>query len=180
MSKITVSVNVDSAEELASTILELAATLTPNTGGIFVETDNSDKTETKPTSNNKQEEKADKEEPQKFTKASYFHHPESDSYLAFKKGDLVPTDADFELCKEITKKDYDKGIAAQEEANKKEDPSTDDVPSVVDLRAKAQEKATSPEAKKAIKALLDEFESKSISDVPEDKRVEFLARLEDL
>lgn len=54
------------------------------------------------------------------------------------------------------------------------------VPDVVELRAKAQEKGKTPEGKKAIKALLDEFESKSISDVPEEKRAAFLARLEAL
>lgn len=56
----------------------------------------------------------------------------------------------------------------------------DEVPSVVELRAKAQEKGTTPEGKKAIKELLVEFESKSISDVPEDKRAAFLNRLEAL
>lgn len=58
--------------------------------------------------------------------------------------------------------------------------STDPVPTVVELRAKAQEVGTTPEAKKAIKALLDEFGSKSISDVSEGKRAEFLKRLEEL
>ncbi|GEO27053.1 hypothetical protein AAC03nite_28380 [Alicyclobacillus acidoterrestris] len=53
-----------------------------------------------------------------------------------------------------------------------------DIPTVVDLRAKAQEKGSTPEGKKAIKALLEEFESKSISAVPEERRAEFLARLE--
>lgn len=50
-------------------------------------------------------------------------------------------------------------------------------PSVVDLRAKAQEVGTSPQAKKAIKALLDKFDSKSLSEVSEDNRAEFLAEL---
>ena len=54
------------------------------------------------------------------------------------------------------------------------------IPTVVDLRAKAQEKGTTPEGKKAIKALLDKFESKSISDVPEEKRTAFLHALEAL
>ncbi|MFB0845737.1 hypothetical protein [Paenibacillus oleatilyticus] len=51
------------------------------------------------------------------------------------------------------------------------------VPTVVELRAKAQEVGTTPEAKKAIKALLDEFGSKSISDVPENKRHAFMSGL---
>jgi hypothetical protein len=59
-------------------------------------------------------------------------------------------------------------------------PSTENAPSVVELRAKAQEKASSPEGKKAIKALLDKFGSKSISDVPEDKRAAFYRELEEL
>jgi len=64
--------------------------------------------------------------------------------------------------------------------------STDDtekpesLPTVVELRAKAQEKGTTPEGKTAIKALLDEFGSKSISDVPEEKRIAFLQKLEGL
>ena len=57
---------------------------------------------------------------------------------------------------------------------------TEEIPTVVDLRAKAQEKGATPEGKKAIKALLDKFESKSISDVPEEKRVAFLRELEAL
>lgn len=54
------------------------------------------------------------------------------------------------------------------------------IPSIVELRAKAQEKGKTPEGKKAIKALLEEFGSKSISDVPEEQRAAFLAALEDL
>lgn len=54
------------------------------------------------------------------------------------------------------------------------------IPTIVELRAKAQEKGTTPEGKKAIKALLDEFGSKSISDVEESKRLKFLRRLEAL
>lgn len=51
------------------------------------------------------------------------------------------------------------------------------VPDVVELRAKAKEVSKTPESKKKIKALLNEFSSKSISDVPESKRAEFLKRL---
>ncbi|MHB1651641.1 MAG: hypothetical protein ACYCVD_04080 [Desulfitobacteriaceae bacterium] len=53
----------------------------------------------------------------------------------------------------------------------------ENIPTVVDLRAKAQEKGGTPEGKKAIKALLDAFGSKSISDVPEERRTEFLQKL---
>lgn len=54
------------------------------------------------------------------------------------------------------------------------------VPTVVELRAKAQEKGKTVEGKKAVKALLEKYGSKSISDVSEDQRVAFMAALEDL
>ncbi|MGF7049123.1 putative phage protein gp47/JayE [Paenibacillus sp. DS2015] len=68
------------------------------------------------------------------------------------------------------------------QAEQDQEPAGDtvDIPTIVDLRAKAQEKGKTPEAKKAIKALLDKFESKSVSDVPEDIRTEFIAELEAL
>jgi len=52
-----------------------------------------------------------------------------------------------------------------------------EIPTVVELRAEAQKHGQSPDGKKAIKALLTKFGSKSVSDVPEDKRAEFLAEL---
>lgn len=55
-----------------------------------------------------------------------------------------------------------------------------DVPTVVALRAKAQSVGTTPDAKKAIKAILDKFGSKSISDIPEEKRADFLAELDEV
>jgi hypothetical protein len=61
-----------------------------------------------------------------------------------------------------------------------EDPISAAVPTVVELRAAAQEKGKTPEGKKQIKNLLNSFDSKSISAVPEDKRVAFLAALEEL
>ncbi|MBO8164676.1 MAG: hypothetical protein H0Z34_13325 [Brevibacillus sp.] len=67
--------------------------------------------------------------------------------------------------------------SAADEADYAADDAPEYVPSVVELRAKAQEKGKTPEGKKAIKALLDEFGSKSISDVPEEKRAAFLAAL---
>ena len=57
---------------------------------------------------------------------------------------------------------------------------TEEIPTVVELRAMAQLKGGTADGKKAIKALLNEFESKSISDVPEDKRAAFLQKLEAL
>jgi hypothetical protein len=70
--------------------------------------------------------------------------------------------------------------SAADETDQVVDETTEYVPTVVELRAKAQEKGKTPEGKKAIKALLDEFGSKSISDVPEEKRSAFLAALEAL
>jgi hypothetical protein len=69
----------------------------------------------------------------------------------------------------------------QDEQASEADPNqttTSDAPTVVELRAKAQEVGTSSEAKKAIKALLDKFEAKSISSIPEEKRADFLAELD--
>ncbi|WP_025848726.1 hypothetical protein [Paenibacillus ehimensis] len=66
------------------------------------------------------------------------------------------------------------------ESNTVQEDEDGPAPTVVELRAKAQEVGTTPEAKKAIKALLDEFGSKSISDVPEARRSAFLKRLEEL
>ncbi|MEH7462752.1 hypothetical protein V7166_11925 [Bacillus thuringiensis] len=68
----------------------------------------------------------------------------------------------------------------KEETPKVEEKEDIKVPSVVELRSMAQEKGKTPEGKKAIKTLLVEFESKSISNVPEEKRAEFLAELEKL
>jgi hypothetical protein len=51
------------------------------------------------------------------------------------------------------------------------------VPTVIELRAKSSEVGTTPEGKKAIKALLDKYSSASLSNVPEDERAAFLADL---
>jgi outer membrane biosynthesis protein TonB len=67
-----------------------------------------------------------------------------------------------------------------EEPATEESTDPENVPTVVDLRAKAQEKGKTSADKAAIKALLNEYKSKSISDVPEESRVAFLAALEDL
>lgn len=67
--------------------------------------------------------------------------------------------------------------AAEDTSETPSDKVEENIPTVVDLRAKAQEKGGTTEGKKAIKALLDAFESKSISDVPEDRRAEFLQKL---
>jgi small-conductance mechanosensitive channel len=71
----------------------------------------------------------------------------------------------------------------EEEMEAKEQSEGDDVeiPSVVDLRAKAHEVGkNAKDGKKAVKALLDKFESPSVSDVPEDKRIAFMDELEKL
>ncbi|BFH60720.1 hypothetical protein [Paenibacillus azoreducens] len=71
----------------------------------------------------------------------------------------------------------------EEEMKEKEQSEGDDVeiPSVVDLRAKAQEVGkNAKDGKKAVKALLDKFESPSVSDVPEDQRIAFMTELEKL
>lgn len=54
--------------------------------------------------------------------------------------------------------------------------TTEDVPTVEELRAKAQ----AVEDKAAVKAMIKEFGAKNITTIPEDRRAEFLARLEEL
>ena len=56
----------------------------------------------------------------------------------------------------------------------------ENIPDIVELRAKAQEKGKTPEGKKAIKDLLEKYGCQSISTVPEEKRAAFLAELEAL
>lgn len=74
--------------------------------------------------------------------------------------------------------------AAKEETSadpeEKDESEESNAPTVVELRAKAQEVGTTPEAKKAIKALLDEFGAASVSVVPEEQRAAFLKALEGL
>ncbi|MCY9539086.1 hypothetical protein M5X00_04880 [Paenibacillus alvei] len=56
----------------------------------------------------------------------------------------------------------------------------EDIPTFEDLRAVGKEKGATSDGKAAIRALLDEFESKSLSEVPEEKRAAFLERLKAL
>ncbi|MNW51691.1 hypothetical protein D3C74_291830 [compost metagenome] len=55
-----------------------------------------------------------------------------------------------------------------------------EIPSVVELRAKAQEVGQDAKKKPKIKELLNKYDSPNISEVPEDKRAAFMAELEDL
>jgi len=70
---------------------------------------------------------------------------------------------------------------AAEEPMESEEPSTEteteEIPTVVELRAAAQEKGGTPEGKKAIKALLDEIGSKNLTEIPEEKRAAFIQKL---
>ncbi len=56
----------------------------------------------------------------------------------------------------------------------------ENIPTIVELRAKAQEKGQTVKGKEKIKALLDKYESPNITGIPENKRVAFLAELEAL
>lgn len=69
-----------------------------------------------------------------------------------------------------------------EEKSKTEKPgNTTDIPSVVDIRAKAKEITDADTSKRPeVKALLDEFDCKNITSIPEDRRTEFMERLEEL
>lgn len=55
------------------------------------------------------------EEPKKFKRDAYYYHPESDTFVEFKKGDVVPDENNLEFghCNPITKEKYDKGIQEQ-------------------------------------------------------------------
>lgn len=68
----------------------------------------------------------------------------------------------------------------EQEADSAETSESIDAPSVVELRAKAQEVGKDPANKPKIKALLNKYDSPNISEVPEDKRAAFLAELEKL
>lgn len=65
-------------------------------------------------------------------------------------------------------------VAEAEEASS--DKATEDIPSIEDIRAKAQ----TIKDKAAVKALLEEFGAKNLTALPEDRRAEFMARLEEL
>lgn len=54
---------------------------------------------------------------------------------------------------------------------------TEEIPTIVELRAAAQKKGGTPEGKKAIKALLDEIGSKNLTEIPEEKRAAFIQKL---
>lgn len=72
---------------------------------------------------------------------------------------------------ETSEETPDEAASAQEDV---------EIPSVVDLRAKAQQVGQDPKKKPKIKALLDKYGSPNVSEVPEDKRAAFLADLEKL
>ncbi|CAM3940593.1 MULTISPECIES: hypothetical protein [Paenibacillus] len=82
------------------------------------------------------------------------------------------------------KKDQPKEEPEKDPVQNEADPDDFDedveIPSVVDLRAKAQEVGKDPKKKPAIKKLLEEFDCKAVSDVPEEKRIAFMAALEEL
>ena len=92
-----------------------------------------------------------------------------------KRGSKVTTQTD----KSAESKMVEVGAVEDTEENQS-DNVEENIPTVVELRAEAQKHGQTPEGKKAIKALLNAFESKSISDVPEDKRMAFMVELIDL
>jgi hypothetical protein len=58
----------------------------------------------------------------------------------------------------------------------KSDKSAEDAPSIEEIRAQAQ----TVKDKAAVKALIEEFGAKNLTGIPEDRRAEFMARLEEL
>lgn len=85
-----------------------------------------------------------------------------------------------EVKKEEQKEATVKAAAKDDEAGTDGDTEEMEIPTVVELRAKAQEVGKDAKKKPAIKELLGKFESASISDVPEEKRIAFMAELEAL
>ncbi len=124
------------------------------------------------------QEDSKEDEPKKFSRASYYYHEESDSYLAFKKGDEVPTEPGFTDAKAISKKDYDKGIAEQKKAEE-EPEEKEEFPTVEEVREKTAE-ASKAGKREEIKDLLAEFGVTAVSKIPEDQRADYLEKLEDL
>ena len=92
-----------------------------------------------------------------------------------KRGNKVTTQTD----KSPESKMVEVGAVEDTEENQS-DNVEENIPTVVELRAEAQKHGQTPEGKKAIKTLLNKFGSKSISDVPEDKRTAFLQALGEL
>jgi phage nucleotide-binding protein len=89
-------------------------------------------------------EKADKEV---FQEDTYFYHPESDAYFMCKKGDEVPTDADFQLSNEITKEVYENAIEKLKEIPAVTDePKQEEAPKTRTRRQRTEEAA--PEEQK--------------------------------
>lgn len=63
----------------------------------------------------KKKEAAPKEEVKRFKRNAYYYHPESDSYVMYLKGDVVPLDdSDFQLLQPIKKAEYDEGVRKQQ------------------------------------------------------------------
>ncbi|OME86506.1 MULTISPECIES: hypothetical protein [Paenibacillus] len=85
-----------------------------------------------------------------------------------------------ETKKEEAKVEADLDTSPDEGTEGSQPNEDEDIPTVVELRAKAQEVGKDAKKKPAIKKLLGEFESASISDVPEEKRIAFMAELEAL
>ncbi|KZS48100.1 hypothetical protein AWU65_20300 [Paenibacillus glucanolyticus] len=85
-----------------------------------------------------------------------------------------------ETKKEESKVETEQDSAPDEGAVDSQPNEDEDIPTVVELRAKAQEVGKDPKRKPEIKKLLGEFESAAISDVPEEKRKAFMVALEAL
>ncbi|MGG4196131.1 hypothetical protein ABEW50_22055 [Paenibacillus jamilae] len=84
--------------------------------------------------------------------------------------------------KTVTKPETTKETESVEEIENEASTETpgDGIPTFEDLRAVGKEKGQTADGKAAIRALLDEFESKSLSEVPDGKRTEFMKRLKAL
>jgi hypothetical protein len=122
-----------------------------------------------------------------FKKNSYFYHSESDSFVSYKKGEAIPTDADFLMCNEVTKAAFDKGNAAKETpppVEEEPDSFEEDTPieetpvqaiSLEVVRKKLADLSAQGKAQQQqVKAALTELGFKKLSDVPAESYGELL------
>lgn len=149
-------------ENAAEALKELSVLAAPLTGGqslaaiATTELPKQEKPARSSRSTTKQESASEKEEQQ--TKQE--HAPEKE------KGQPADTDP----------------VDDAEDAGQPEESGEDGgyIPTPVELRAKATEVGTTPDAKKAVKALLEKYGCANISAVPDNHRVSFMKDLEAL
>ena len=68
-----------------------------------------------------------------FEEDCYYYHPESDSVLEFKQGEKIPSDdPDFNLCKQISKEEYEQILEKQKTEAQQEPEPEKTGPSIIE------------------------------------------------